>query len=70
MQDIIISISGMSCGHCLNTVRNALGQIAGIEVKALRIGQAELRVPDGAATARVEAALSAAGYHVDAVLEE
>ena len=69
MQDISITISGMSCGHCLNAVRKALGQVQGIEVTSVRIGRAELRVPDSAATARVEAALSAAGYKVDAVLQ-
>jgi copper chaperone CopZ len=68
MQDIVITISGMSCAHCMNAVRNALGQVAGVEVKSVRIGGAELRVPDGAATA-VETALSAAGYHLDTVLE-
>jgi copper chaperone len=69
MRYISITIAGMSCGHCLNAVTKALGQVPGIEVKSVRMGRAELGVPDDAATARVEAALTAAGYHVDAVLE-
>lgn len=69
MKDISITINGMSCGHCLNAVSKALGQVQGIEVESVRLGRAELRVPDSAATSRVEAALRAAGYPVDAVVE-
>ncbi len=33
-------ISGMSCGHCVHAVRQALEQIAGVEVESVEIGSA------------------------------
>jgi copper chaperone len=69
MQDIAITISGMSCGHCLNAVNRALGQVTGIEVKSVRMGRAEVRVPDADATERVRAAIGGAGYRVEAIQE-
>ena len=58
-------IAGMSCGHCLNAVNRALAGVPGIEVKSVRIGQAELRTPDAATTERAKAAIAAAGYKVE-----
>lgn len=68
MKDITIAISGMSCGHCLNAVNRALAALGGIVVRSVRIGRAELRVPEGdAATAQVYAAIEDAGYKVEGV---
>lgn len=68
MKDIVIAISGMSCGHCLNAVKVALAKLDGIEVRSVRIGRAELRVPEGdAATGRVHAAIEDAGYKVEGI---
>lgn len=68
MQDIAISISGMSCGHCLNAVTRAIDSVNGVEVKNLRIGRADLRVPDDSIVARVKAAIEAAGYKVESIV--
>lgn len=69
MQDIVVEIGGMSCGHCLQAVNKALVQIDGIEVKSIQIGRAELRVRDTGATESMKAALGALGYDVQAVTE-
>jgi copper chaperone CopZ len=69
MQNIAISIGGMSCAHCLNSVSKAVSQVPGVEIKSVRIGRAELRVTDTAATERVKAAIAGAGYNVQAVTE-
>ena len=68
MRNIAITISGMSCGHCLNAVSRALAGLYGIEVRSVRIGWAEVRVPEGeAATTQVYAAIEDAGYKVESV---
>jgi copper chaperone len=68
MSDIAIAISGMSCGHCLNAVNRALQSVEGIELKSVRIGQAELRAASEEAIARVTAAIEEAGYKVEGVI--
>ena len=68
MKNIAITISGMRCGHCLNAVSRALAGLYGIEVRSVRIGSAEVRVPEGeAATTQVYAAIEDAGYKVEAI---
>jgi copper chaperone CopZ len=69
MQIITITISGMSCGHCLNAVNQALAAVPGVTVKSVQIGRAELLV-SGALNAAgpAQAAIEAAGYKVEAVL--
>jgi len=68
MKDITIAISGMSCSHCLNAVNKALAGVGQVEVRSVRIGRAELRVPEGeATTAQVCAAIEDAGYKVEGV---
>lgn len=68
MKDIVIAISGMSCGHCLNAVNRALAGVAGIEVRSVQVGRAELRVPDGGdATTEAFAAIEDAGYKVEGI---
>ncbi|HXI21324.1 MAG TPA: heavy-metal-associated domain-containing protein [Gemmatimonadales bacterium] len=65
MKDIDITITGMSCGHCLNAVRNALTATDGIEVTSVQIGRATVRISDDPAAAdRVKAAIEDAGYKV------
>lgn len=66
MKDITLAIDGMSCGHCLNAVNQAISSVPGVEIKAVRIGRAELRVPEGDAISdQVKAAIEEAGYKVD-----
>jgi copper chaperone CopZ len=68
MQDITIAISGMSCGHCLKAVNKALAAVPGLEVRSVRIGRAELRLPDGGTGEAAKAAIERAGYKVEAIL--
>lgn len=68
MQDIIVTISEMSCGHCLNAVNKALANLKTIEVRSVRMGRAELRVREGeAAAAEVYAAIEDAGYKIEGI---
>jgi copper chaperone CopZ len=69
MTDITLTISGMSCGHCLNAVNKALATVPGVEIKSVRLGRAELRVADNSdASDRARSAIEAAGYHVEAII--
>ena len=69
MKDIALAISGMSCHHCLNTVNKALATVPGIEVRTVRMGRAELRIPDHhGADAPARAAVESAGYKVEGII--
>ncbi len=68
MTDITLTITGMSCHHCLNAVNQALAGVPGIEVRSVRIGRAELRVPEPGSGDEAKAAIEKAGYKVEAVL--
>ena len=42
MKKIAISISGMTCGGCVNSVRNALLQISGVTDAQVKVGAARV----------------------------
>jgi len=63
MQSLTLHISGMSCGHCLNAVNSALGQLEGVVVRSARIGRAEVDFePTKITPAEIAAAVAEAGY--------
>jgi copper chaperone CopZ len=68
MKDITLTITGMSCSHCLNAVSKALAGVPEVEVRSVRIGRAELRLPDAGTSDPAKAAIEKAGYKVDAIL--
>ena len=43
MQTLNLTLTGMSCGHCVARVTKTLSAVDGLEVDAVRIGAAELR---------------------------
>ncbi len=63
MERISIQIAGMSCGGCVNSVRNALARIPGVLVDQVRVGIATVAY-DPAMTdpERVRAAIEKAGF--------
>lgn len=38
-----LTITGMSCGHCVRGVREALERIDGVDVESVEIGSARVR---------------------------
>lgn len=63
MTPLVLSINGMSCGHCLNAVRTALGTAPGVTVDSVRIGRAEVHFDPAVTTAdAIAAAVTEAGY--------
>ena len=60
-----IQIEGMSCGHCVKAVREALAGIPGLRIEDVQVGSATLSYdPALVDEDRIRAAVAAAGYEV------
>jgi copper chaperone len=64
MEERRIAIEGMSCNHCVMSVRKALAQIPGIEVKDVQIGSAFVAASDTSAFEGIRAAVEKVGFTV------
>jgi len=63
MKPLKLTISGMSCGHCVARVTKTLGALDGLEVDAVRIGAADLRFdPERRSVEDILEAVRDAGY--------
>jgi copper chaperone CopZ len=66
MSSAAFAIAGMSCGHCLNRVNNALQKVDGITAQQVQIGSARVEYDPGRVSAeQIAGAISAAGYRAD-----
>ena len=64
---VTLEISGMSCGHCVRAVTDALGKVPGLSVESVYIGSARVALdPEIASTDVVMDAIRLAGYEVRA----
>ncbi|HET9515571.1 MAG TPA: cation transporter [Gemmatimonadales bacterium] len=62
-QNLTLHIAGMSCGHCLNAVNQALAGLPGVSIDSVRIGRADLRFDDSQIRPpQIMAAVEDAGY--------
>ncbi len=60
-----LDISGMSCGHCVMAVSNGLKRVAGVSVKQVAVGSADLDFDDTRTSpAAIAQAVEDAGYTV------
>lgn len=65
MKKQTITIGGMTCGHCVMSVRKELSRIPGLTVDAVQIGKAEITFNDTTVTDDdVRRAVVQAGYTV------
>jgi copper chaperone len=64
---ITLSISGMSCGHCVTAVTESLAAVPGLTVRDVTIGHAVIDVDRTVTPAQLAAAIEDAGYGLDAV---
>lgn len=63
MQDLKLSIEGMSCNHCVHAVRGRLEKTPGVEVRDVKIGSADLRFDPGKTSVDdIEEAIADEGY--------
>jgi copper chaperone CopZ len=68
MRDATVHIEGMSCGHCLNAVNQALGRTPGVQIDSVQIGRARVRYDEAVTTAaRIAEAIEDAGYKATVV---
>jgi len=63
MNKLELEIQGMSCGHCVAAVSEALGELEGVDVEAVRIGSAKLNYrPEVVSPEQIVLAVEDAGY--------
>lgn len=66
MDQSVIAVTGMSCGHCADAVRAEIARIPGVSQVDVDVDSGEVRIaaepwPD---TAALRAAVEAAGYEL------
>ena len=64
MQETIIKIEGMSCGHCKAAVEKALKDVGGVETAVVDLEKKQAVVTGSAAMEAMRAAVEDAGYEV------
>ncbi|ODT45698.1 MAG: hypothetical protein ABS70_02605 [Nitrospira sp. SCN 59-13] len=63
MENLILKIEGMSCGHCIGQVTKALSQLDGVQVQSVKVGEAFVVYEQGAITpADIAQAVNEVGY--------
>ena len=65
MEKLTLKIDGMSCGHCVSAVANALRNVEGVKVEHVAIGEATVAYEPGVTNESVIAeAVADEGYQV------
>jgi copper chaperone len=62
--DKTFTISGMSCGGCVNSLTRVLTSVPGIEPLKIEVGKAQLRLDDHVTSQTVKDAVARAGFAV------
>jgi copper chaperone len=63
VKQLKLEVSGMSCGHCVGAVRDALAGVPGVKVDDVRIGSVSVTIDETKATVGdLVDAVSDAGY--------
>ena len=67
MERLIIAIDGMSCGHCVQQVGNALRRLDGVQIEDVRVGEAVVTYdPVSISQGEIEQAIHDLGYRTKA----
>ena len=67
MSKLDLEIEGLSCGHCVAAVSEALSELPGVTVEAVRIGSAAVSYePDRVSLDEILLAVEDAGYSAQA----
>jgi copper chaperone len=67
MQEATFQITGMSCGHCVKAVEQALDSIDGVTVREVAIGEAKVQYDTSKVNADdIRRAIEEEGYPVEA----
>jgi len=65
-----LSIEGMSCGHCVKRVTNALNEVSGVKSASVDLASKSAVVEGEADEAALKAAVEDAGYDVVRITAE
>ena len=66
MKELKLEVSGMSCGHCVSAVREALGNVPGVKVEDVGIGSAAVTYDESKTTVGdLVDAIADAGYEAN-----
>ena len=58
-------INGMTCGHCVMSVKRELSKLAGLRVEAVQIGKARVQYDESQVNKQdIEKAVTEAGYRM------
>lgn len=60
----VLQITGMSCDHCVQSVRDALQDVSGAAVQSVEVGRAEVDAAPGTSRESLVEAVEAAGFNV------
>lgn len=64
MQNVSVKIAGMSCGHCVMSVKGALNEVAGVKINEVAVGSASVSIEAPATVDAVCEAITESGYQV------
>jgi copper chaperone CopZ len=60
-----VTIDGMSCGHCVSRVKQAIDDLDGVSQSAVETGSASVTYDEGKlSSGDIEAAVEKAGYKI------
>jgi copper chaperone len=63
MKQLKLEVAGMSCGHCVHAVKEALASVPGVKVESVSIGTANVSLDETRATVSdLVDAVADAGY--------
>ena len=62
---IVLSVPGISCGHCVAAITGKVQAVAGVERVEVSIDAKTVTVTGAVDVAAIEAAIIEAGYEVD-----
>ncbi|MGM9946064.1 MAG: copper chaperone CopZ [Lysinibacillus sp.] len=68
MENVVLNVKGMSCGHCVKAVESSVGELQGINEVKVDLGAAQVTVAFDASQVTVDAikeAIEEQGYDVE-----
>ncbi|WP_391201547.1 copper chaperone CopZ [Psychrobacillus sp. L4] len=68
MENVTLSVSGMSCGHCVSSVEGSVGKLDGVEQVKVHLQSGKVDVSfdaDKVTVATIKETIDDQGYDVD-----
>ncbi|MFB6466191.1 copper chaperone CopZ [Cytobacillus sp. Hz8] len=67
MDNILLKVSGMSCGHCVKAVEGSVGALSGVEKVTVSLEKGEVQVefnPEAVSIEKIKETIDDQGYDV------